>query len=80
MICTLATPGRAIALSAWAAVSTLTPYAAMTPSSTRRSRTSYVASSSMTSLGGQCSCTRSIVSTPRFFRDRSSQERKWGST
>ena len=80
MIWTLARWGRAIALSACSTVSTLTPYAAMTSSSTSRSRTSYVASSSITSLGGQCSCTRSIRSTPRLRRERSSHSRNLAST
>ena len=44
MICTLATPGRAIAASASSQVSTLTPYAAMRFSSTRVSSASKTAS------------------------------------
>ena len=40
MICTEATCGRAIAASAWSAVSTLTPYAAIVPSATSTSRAS----------------------------------------
>jgi len=44
MICTLAVPGRAIAVSASAQVSTLTPYAAMRFSATRVSSASYTAS------------------------------------
>lgn len=44
MICTLATCGRAIAVSASAQVSTLTPYAAIRSSSTRVSRASNTAS------------------------------------
>ena len=50
MIWTLAVPGRAIAVSAWAHVSTLTPYAAMRCSATRVSRASYTASSEKTSV------------------------------
>jgi len=45
MICTLRTPGRAIAVSASAQVSTLTPYAAIRPSATMASRSSNTASS-----------------------------------
>ena len=40
MICTVAVPGRAIAASACAQVSTLTPYAAMRCSATRVSSAS----------------------------------------
>ena len=71
MIWTVAVPGRAIAVSAWSHVSTLTPYAAMRCSATSVSRASYTASSEKTSVGGQCSCTRSRTSTPRFLRERS---------
>jgi hypothetical protein len=77
MICTLATCGRAVALRAWSTVSTLTPYAAIEPSSTSASRASYVASASMTSEGGQCSWTRCSWSMPRLRRDRSIHARKW---
>jgi hypothetical protein len=76
MICTEATPGREIADSAWSHVSTETPYDAIEPSSTSASSASYVASSSMTALGGQCSCTRSSRSVPRLRRERSTQPRK----
>lgn len=44
MICTLATPGRAMAVSASAQVSTLTPYAAMRSSATRVSSASNTSS------------------------------------
>jgi hypothetical protein len=77
MICTFARFGRAIAASAWSHVSTDTPYAATAPSATSASRASYVASSWMTAVGGQCSCTRSRVSTPRLRRDRSVHARKF---
>jgi aryl-alcohol dehydrogenase-like predicted oxidoreductase len=43
----------------------------------RRPRASYVASSSITAVGGQCSCTRSSVSTPRLRRERSVHARKF---
>ena len=79
MIWMEATPGRAIAASAWSTVSTLTPYAAIAPSATRVSRASYVAVDSITALGGQCSWTRSSRSTPRLRRDRSVQARKLSS-
>jgi len=77
MICTDATFGRAIAVSASAQVSTLTPYAAILPSSTIESSASNTASVEYTGVGGQWSWTRSIVSTPRFARDRSFQARKF---
>lgn len=76
MICTLATPGRAIAVSASAQVSTLTPYAAMRCSATRVSSASYTSSLEYTGVGGQCNCTRSSRSTPRLLRERSDQARK----
>ncbi|GAA1696669.1 hypothetical protein GCM10009680_40930 [Streptomyces yatensis] len=76
MICTLAVPGRAIAASASAHVSTLTPYAATRSSATSVSSASKTASEECTGDGGQCSCTRSRVSTPRLARDRSVHARK----
>jgi hypothetical protein len=79
MICTLVTPGRAIAVRASAEVSTLTPYAAMRCSSTRVSSASNTASVEYTAVGGQCSCTRSSTSTSRLRRDRSVQARKFSS-
>ncbi len=45
MIWTVATPGRAMAVSASSTVSTETPYAAVTPSSTSVSSASYTSSS-----------------------------------
>jgi len=80
MIWTAATCGRAIAASAWSQVSTETPYAAMEPSATSASRASYVASAAITADGGQCSCTRSRVSTPRLVRERSTHARKLAAT
>ena len=44
MICTVAVPRREMAVSASSTVSTLTPYAAMTPSATSVSRASYTSS------------------------------------
>jgi len=79
MICTLATPGRAIAASAWSQVSTLTPYAAIRSSATSVSSPSKTASEKKTGVGGQCSCTRSSRSVPRLTRDLSVQARKFSS-
>jgi len=79
MICTDATFGRAIAVSASAEVSTLTPYDVIRPSVTRVSSASNTASVEYTGVGGQCNWTRSIVSTPRFVRERSFQARKLSS-
>ena len=79
MICTLATPGRAIAVSAWSEVSTLTPYAAMRSSDTSVSSASNTASEANTAVGGECSWTRSSRSVPRLTRDLSVQARKFSS-
>jgi hypothetical protein len=80
MICTEATFGRASAVNASSQVSTLTPYALMRPSSTIASSASYTASEEYTGVGGQCSWTRSSVSTPRLRRDRSFHSRKFAAT
>ncbi len=79
MICTLATPGRAIAVSAWSEVSTLTPYAAMQSSDTSVSSASNTASEANTAVGGLCSWTRSNRSVPRLIRDLSVHARKFSS-
>ena len=47
----------------------------MRPSSTNASSSAKSASSSITAVGGQCSCTRSSRSTPRFSRERSFHSR-----
>src|SRR4051794_32184147 len=77
MTWTVCTPGCCSAVSPSATVSTETPYAAIACSSTRVSRVSYTRSSEYTAVGGQCSCTRSRVSTPRLRRDRSIQARRF---
>ena len=76
MICTVAVPRRDIAVRASSQVSTLTPYAAMAPSSTKVSRSSYAWSLDSTLAGGQCSWTRSSRSGRRLRRERSTQPRK----
>src|SRR6478672_1368516 len=69
MICTVATPGRAIAVSAWSEVSTLTPYAAMQSSDTSVSSASNTASEANTAVGGLCSWTRSSRSVLWYLLD-----------
>ena len=72
MICTEATESWAIARRASSTVSTDTPQNRMTPEAASASIAANAGwPGSYTAGGGQCSCTRSRQSTPRFSRLRS---------